>query len=195
MIGKKFGKLTIIEEYKQRDKHGKIVYKCLCDCGNYHDAVGVDLRKGNIKSCGCLRGNMHGKTRTRLYNTWSHMKQRCYNEKDPHYPDYGARGIVVCDEWKDDFTNFYSWAMDNNYQENLTIDRIDVNGNYEPDNCRWATKKQQNENKRNSIHLTYNGKTKTISQWCKELGLKHSIIYVRYHLGYTDKECLFGRDK
>ena len=122
------------------------------------------------------------------------MKQRCYNKNDMHYNEYGSRGIVVCDEWKHDFMNFYNWAIENGYKENLTIDRIDVNGNYEPSNCKWSTTKQQNCNKRNNIYLTYKGKTQTIAQWCNELKLKRSIVYIRHRQGLSDEECLFGRD-
>lgn len=137
----------------------------------------------------------HGKSNTRLYNIWTHMKARCYNKNDQHYENYGSRGIVVCDEWKHNFMNFYNWAMNNGYRENLSIDRIDVDGNYEPDNCRWVDVKIQNCNKRTSIYLTYDGKTQTIGTWANELNINKTTIYYRYHkLGWSDKECLFWRD-
>lgn len=135
----------------------------------------------------------HGLWNTRIYRIWQRMKTRCYNKNFQHFKDYGGRGIKVCDEWLNDFMAFYKWAVDNGYNDNLTIDRIDVNGNYEPNNCRWLTNDEQQNNKRNNILLTYNGKTQTITQWANELGIKRSQIQYRYYRGYTDKACLFGK--
>lgn len=197
MIGQKFGKLTVIEECKERNKHGKIVYKCTCDCGNIVYANGHLLRNGNTKSCGCLRlggrPQTHGKSYTRLYRILQHVKDRCYRSNNKDYQYYGARGIRVYDEWLNDFEAFYNWAINTNYKENLTIDRIDVNGNYEPSNCRWVDQKTQNNNKRNSVRLTYDGKTQTITQWAEELNCNRSAMYIRHRKGWTDKECLFGK--
>lgn len=134
----------------------------------------------------------HGLANTKLYKSWQRMKVRCYNKNYSHYKDYGGRGIVVCDEWLHDVVSFYNWAIDNGYQEGLTLDRIDVNGNYEPGNCRWITNDEQQNNRRNNIKITYNGKTQTITQWANELGIKRDLIERRYHRGYTDKACLFG---
>lgn len=134
----------------------------------------------------------HGKSSTRLYRTWTRMKTRCYNKKFQHYKSYGGRGIKVCDEWLHDFMAFYNWAVSHGYNDNLTIDRIDVNGDYEPNNCRWLTNEEQQNNKRNNIHLTYKGKTQTISQWANELGIKRDLIWSRYQRGYIDTACLFG---
>ena len=196
MIGQKFGRLTVIEELSERNKHGKIVYKCICDCGNTVNASGHLLRNGTIKSCGCLRlegRSTHRKSGTRLYRILHHVKDRCYRTKNKDYQHYGDRGIKVCQEWLDDFMSFYNWAINNGYQENLTIDRIDVNGNYEPDNCRWVDQKTQTNNKRNSVYLTYEGKTQTITQWADELNCNRSAMYIRHRKGWSDKECLFGR--
>lgn len=132
----------------------------------------------------------HGKKGTKLYNTWLHMKTRCYNKNYNRYDDYGGRGITICDEWINDFKAFYDWSMSNGYKDNLTIDRIDVNGNYEPDNCRWADRKTQANNRRNNVYLTYNGKTKTISQWSRELNIPENTIRSRYYRNKTDIECL-----
>lgn len=194
MIGKKFGKLTIIAERKERNRHGQLVYKCQCDCGNVINAIGFSLRYGHTKSCGCLKGEKHGKSYTRLYHIFKGMKERCYNINTKHYKIYGGRGITICDEWLDKFMNFYNWAIDNGYKKGLTIDRIDVNGNYEPNNCRWVDQKIQANNRRSNVYLTYNGKTQTITRWSEELKCNRSTIYMRHRKGWNNKECLFGRE-
>ena len=136
---------------------------------------------------------IHGKRKTRLYTIWSQMKNRCFNHNDPHSDRYFDRGIIVCDEWKNDFKAFYDWAMSNGYKDNLTIDRIDNDGNYEPSNCRWATVKEQNQNKRNVILLTYQGKTQSAGAWGKELGIGKDTVRQRFHKGWSTEECLFGK--
>lgn len=123
----------------------------------------------------------HGKRYSKLYNVWNVMKQRCYNPNNKRYKDWGARGIAVCSEWKDDFMNFYEWAMSNGYKEGLTIDRIDNSGNYEPNNCRWITNKEQARNRRSNINYTINGETRCILEWCEILGLKPKTVYQRIH--------------
>ena len=199
MIGQKFGKLTVLEELPERYKDGSKQYKCICECGNYTNVVGYSLRKGNTKSCGCLNHEphtiIHGKYKTRLYKIWQGIKRRCYNKRFKHYKNYGDRGIVVCDEWKNDFMAFYNWSMSNGYKDNLTIDRINVNGNYEPNNCRWVTRKVQQNNTRRNVLITYNGKTQNMRQWADELGIKQNTICCRHRKGWSDKECLFGRSK
>lgn len=202
MIGKRFGKLTVIDKSKKRAKNGTIKYVCKCDCGNTSIIRGDHLRSGETLSCGCLI-KKYGTSKyvkqgqstlnTRLYKIYDKMKQRCYNKNVRNYHDYGERGIKVCDEWLNDFMVFYTWSFENGYKEDLTIDRINVNGNYEPSNCRWVDNETQQNNKRNSVYLTYNGKTQSIAQWSRELRLKQSTLYYRYHRGYTDTECLFGR--
>lgn len=188
IIGKKFSKLTVLEECKERDKHNKIMYKCKCDCGKIVIVNGNNLRVGNSKSCGCMnhKPNMHnfkhGKIHTRLYRTYHGMKNRCYNKNNKDYKDYGCRGIKVCNEWLDDFMNFYNWAMENCYRDELTIDRIDVNGNYEPDNCRWITRDEQARNKRNNKNFTYKGETHCLSEWCRILKLNCSTVKNRINI-------------
>jgi hypothetical protein len=136
---------------------------------------------------------IHGKRKTRLYRIWANVKTRCTNKNDPHYNRYGGRGITVCDEWKNDFEAFCNWAMSNDYADDLTIDRIDNNGNYCPSNCRWVTVKEQNQNKRNVILLTYNGETKSAAEWARKLNLGHDTIRQRYRKGWTVEQCLFGK--
>ena len=151
-------------------------------------------------SCGCKKKNQitkmnienitHGQRNSRLYKIWCGMKYRCNKPNYDEYQHYGGRGIVVCQEWNNNFSIFYSWAVSNGYDENLTIDRIDVNGNYEPDNCRWTTMKIQENNKRNNIVLFFDGKEQTISQWSEDLGINRETIYHRLKSGWTIKDTL-----
>lgn len=132
----------------------------------------------------------HGMSKTRIYNIWQRIKQRCYNTKDASYSNYGGRGIIMCDEWKNDFMSFCEWAIKNGYSAKLTIDRIDVDGNYEPSNCRWADKDTQENNKRSNVSITYNGETMNISQWAKKLGLPVNILLNRRRLGWNNEKIL-----
>lgn len=160
------------------NKGGKTMYYCLCHCGNLFKTSQSHLHSGHTISCGCILKytskilhTTHGKTETRLRRIWNSMKQRCYNNNIPQYKDWGGRGIAVCDEWRDDFQAFYDWSMANGYDDNLSIDRIDNDGNYEPNNCQWATRKQQARNKRNNVYITYKGVSKTANEWAEYLGV------------------------
>lgn len=127
----------------------------------------------------------HGMKGTRLYAIWHGMKGRCYNKSHTHYNKYGGRGITICDEWLNSFQAFCDWAIQNGYSDNLTLDRKDTNGNYEPSNCRWATRKEQLNNRRNNIVITYNEKTQTLSQWSEELGIDYHKLLMRIKHGWS----------
>ena len=153
LAGKQFGRLKVIERAETVNKRTK--WLCECDCGNEIIAEAYNLKSGHTQSCGCLQSEAascanktHGMTRTRLYRIWNCMHNRCYRKSYHAFKHYGGRGIVVCDEWLHDFQAFYDWAIANGYKDDLSIDRIDPNKNYSPDNCRWATMAEQNKNKR-----------------------------------------------
>lgn len=195
LLGEKFGKLTVIK--KTETKNNLRYWICKCDCGNIVEVRASQLLEGRTKSCGCLRkipySQTHNMTKTRLYRIWMGMKTRCYNQNDYAYKYYGARGIIVCQEWINDFINFYNWSMENGYSDDLTIDRIDVNGNYEPNNCRWATNFEQQNNKRDNVKIEYNGIIKTVAEWAKELNVKYETLYSRLSYGWTTEQILFGK--
>ena len=148
--------------------------ECKCECGNISHPTMSALLSGHSKSCGCLqreintkRCTKHGMNKSRIYKIYHGMLNRCYLNTMPDYESYGGRGITVCDEWRGEkgFERFNEWAQANGYTDYLTLDRIDVNGNYEPSNCRWASTREQNLNKRNTRYLTYKGETKTLVEW------------------------------
>ena len=196
MTGKKFNKLTVISR-AENSNTGQARWNCKCECGNVIAVDGFALRIGNTRSCGCLkkeittkRNTTHGKSKTRIYRIYTHLKERCYSKNDKRYDDYGGRGIKVCDEWLHDFMSFYNWSMDNGYTDDLSLDRIDVNNDYCPENCRWVTIKIQENNRRNNHILTYNGETKTLSQWSEITGIRSQTILRRIKLGWNTHDAL-----
>jgi hypothetical protein len=186
LTGQKFGRLTVIKlDHIER----KSYWLCKCDCGKETISTSGDLKSGHKKSCGCLHDELssirltkrnltHGESNTRLYKIWTDIKKRCYRETFWAYSRYGGRGITLCQEWHD-YPTFRDWCMSNGYAENLTIDRINNDGNYEPNNCRWVDRKTQSNNKSNVRTITYNGETKTIAQWAETLGINYQTLYNR----------------
>lgn len=182
--GVRFGRL-VVQKYV-----GNRMWECRCDCGSTTKVLGYDLKNGKTRSCGCLRKEVtairsremlstHGMTGTRLYRIWCGMKSRCYYKNHIEYINYGGRGIRVCQDWESSFESFFSWAMVNGYSDNLTIDRIDNDGDYCPTNCRWSTYREQENNRRGLRLLTYKGETKTLSEWAKEFNMSPQILHYR----------------
>ena len=193
MVGKRFGRLTVVAESDKRDRSGSVFYRCLCDCGNEKSINGINLRKGVTRSCGCYNREVITKDnpvyKTKLYNIYSSMKGRCNNPNDRSYHNYGGRGISVCKEWNT-FEAFQKWALGNGYSESLWIDRIDNDKGYSPDNCRWSTPKEQQNNKRTCRYITIDGVTKSLTMWAEEAGINPSTLKRRIELGW-EKEDLF----
>lgn len=192
----RFGKLTAIKSLgRKKGKH--LYWLCKCDCGKFIEVRKDSLTRGLTHSCGCLIGEVakqlytkHNLYQSRLYKIYQGMKMRCYNPKNPRYNVYGARGIKVCEEWLTDFLNFYNWALKNGYNDNLSIDRINVNGNYEPTNCRWATDKEQAINTRRNHIIEYKGQQKTISEWAGIYNLAPSVLGARIRLNWDIEKAL-----
>lgn len=191
--GQKYGRLTALKMV-ERNSSNKVQWLCKCDCGNLVKVTTGHLRSGHTKSCGCyniessISTNIsHGGKGTRLYNIWCDMKKRCNNPNSKHYDRYGGRGITVCPEWIK-FESFRDWSMNNGYADNLTIDRIDNDGNYEPSNCRWATRKVQNNNTSKCHIITVDGISKNISQWAEYLGINRTQIDSAYKHGVDLEE-------
>ena len=183
--GKRFGKYTVLK-YVGNNKHGMALWECRCDCGNIRTVVGSSLRKGVTVSCGCYhkeevskRKTTHGMSNTRIRTIWNHMIQRCTNPNNTAYKYYGQRGISVCNEWINDFQTFYKWSVENGYENGLTIDRIDTNKGYDPSNCRWVSRKVQ-QNNTNAVHnFTINGETKSLAEWCRIYNQHHETVRIR----------------
>lgn len=194
-IGKVYHYLTIKSFSHKKGTHK--YYNCKCICGTSKVVRINDLRSGNTKSCGCYKSkttskriSTHGMSKTKLYKKWKDMRRRCNNPNRKCYKNYGGRGIKVCKEWEEDFMNFYNWAMENGYDEDLTIDRVDNDGNYEPNNCRWITRKEQNNNKQQSRYVTINGIAKTLKDWSIESGLPYDALRRRLDRGWKEDELL-----
>lgn len=196
--GKRFGRLTVIEETDKRIS-GSVVWKCRCDCGNIIEVSHNHLSRGATVSCGCYNKDViktHGKAKTHIYSVWRSMKDRCLKENHPQYKDYGGRGITICEEWLSTDA-FFKWAEENGYKEDergkCTLDRIDVNGNYEPSNCRWVDMKAQCRNRRTNVFIEHCGERHCLSEWAELLKVPYSRLLSRHRRGWSDKEVLFGR--
>ena len=195
LTGEKFGRLTVIQ-YAGRDKTGKMrMWECRCNCGKVVKVKDCNLKQGFTKSCGCLADEIrkrgkHYASDTRLYSIWTGMKTRCYNPNCKSYKDYGSRGIILCSEWKDNFEAFYKWSLSNRYSDELTIDRINPNGNYEPSNCRWVEKSYQNRNKKCSHFITINDQTKLLVDWCREYKISPSTVINRLKAGWNEIDAI-----
>ena len=193
LSGKRFGRLVVTNEFFIT-KEGRRKWKCLCDCGNIVYVVTNNLTGGHTKSCGCWNMEVksashkkHGMCNSRIYRIWCNMKSRCECKSNDAYKLYGQRGISVCEDWKT-FESFEKWAMLNGYSDNLTIDRIDVNGNYCPENCRWATYKEQCRNKRNSVVMESPIGEMTVAEYCEKTGANPFVIYSRIRRGSSKDE-------
>ena len=181
--GKRYGKLLVLKE----DGYigNEIAWLCVCDCGNIKRIIGHNLGRGS-NSCGCDRTSKligrtktHGLSNNKLYIVWNGMKRRCSEPQYKAYEHYGGRGITVCEKWLKSFETFYSWAINNGYSNGLTLDRVNNDGDYSPENCRWVTQKEQNNNKRNNHLLTCDGKTMTMKQWSEKAGINYGTLRTR----------------
>lgn len=203
-IGCKFGRLTVIgyavrhKPYKNREKENRTLIISKCECGNINETRIYQLTSGKTSSCGCYKSELvssrrfkhgdSGKGNSRIYQIWSAMRARCAAKSGLGFKNYKSRGITVCSEWND-FINFKSWSISNGYNESLEIDRIDNDGNYSPDNCRWTTREINSSNKRSTLKISYLGETKSLADWCKLLGLKYREMQRRIsHRGWTVEE-------
>lgn len=191
-----FGRLTVIE-YSHTDKGGNAYWRCQCECGKQATVRGNSLRNGKIKSCGCLlseathnRATKHNLYKHPLYSIWQAIKSRCFRKTETNYKNYGGRGISMDDNWKKDFKTFFDWAIENGYKTGLSIDRINNNGNYEPSNCRWTSRKTQQRNTRRNVYLTFNNETHCISEWAELYGIKVNTLYARLRHGWSLEKTL-----
>ena len=195
LTNKKFNKLSVVE--KTTNQKHKTMWKCKCDCGNIVFVTTSNLTCNRVKSCGCLkteklieRSTTHNQRHTNLYEVWKTMKQRCFNSNNKSYKNYGARGIQVCEEWKNSFDSFYKWSMSNGYKQGLTIDRINNNDNYCPENCRWTDRTTQANNSRWNKHIIIDGKDDTLANWIRYFNTTPTKYYLRIKKGYSEQDAL-----
>ena len=192
-VGERFGRLIVIKR-AENNKFNQVQWLCKCDCGNEKIVSANNLRNKQTRSCGCLKKEQdyiniahikHNKSNTRLYSIWKGMKNRCNSVKGKRHKFYYDKGIKVCDEWQKDFINFYNWAIQNGYKENLTIDRINNDGNYEPNNCRWATITEQNNNQSKNIKIKYNNNIYSIKEFCNKFDIKRGTLDYRLKCNWS----------
>lgn len=198
ITGNRYGKLIVVERAGTY-KYGEVTWLCQCDCGKQSTVRSSSLRRGDTKSCGCIAAGLarkrletHGMSKTRLFHIWSMMLERCYRSYNKSYPRYGGRGILICDEWKNNFSSFYEWASSNGYSDALSIDRIDNDKGYYPENCRWTTVKEQANNRSTNNLLSACGRTQTLVQWASERGVQPDTIAHRIKHGWPVKCAIFA---
>ena len=191
LTGKKFNMLTVQSFAYIKESHA--YWNCICDCGKTSVVCGSRLISNRTRSCGCLgpglsrtrNATQNGASKTRLYRLLYGMRDRCYNKNGKDYKNYGGRGIRICDEWLQNPNTFIQWANDNGYKNGLSIDRINVNGNYEPNNCRWVSAKTQANNRRSNLIITFEGKTMSAAEWCELKGWNRHVIPERLRKGWS----------
>lgn len=200
LTGRRFGRLVVLK--RAEDIKGKTAWECLCDCGNIKCVKASNLKRGKTRSCGCYatevkaaegrRRKKHGGFGTRLYRIYRGMWQRCYDKNVRQYSRYGGRGITICDEWMGDdgFENFRDWSLENGYSDTMSIDRIDNDCGYSPNNCRWATNKEQMNNRRNNVFLEVNGVRHIMAEWSDITGICRSTIKARHRAGWSDTDII-----
>lgn len=200
LTGKRFGRLIVLQRAQNLvSKSGRnyIRWMCQCNCGNICTVLGDNLKYGRTLSCGCYKKehlsslkSTHGQTDSRLYGVWQSMKARCYNAHSTHYDRYGGRGISLCDEWKNSFQTFSDWATQNGYRDGLSIERIDNDGDYTPDNCRWATMKEQANNRESNVRIAYRGEEHTATEWAAIVHISAKTLFSRIYAGWSVERVL-----
>lgn len=184
-----FGEWLVLEKNgNTKDNH--IKWLCKCSCGREFNVSSHDLKSGKSTKCKFCKSKTHGLCYTRIYKTYRNMLNRCFNENDCNYKDYGNRGITMCNEWRNDFMNFYNWAMQNGYNDNLEIERINNNDGYSPTNCRWATRKEQTRNTRRNKMFTLDGQTLTLTDWCIKLNINYERTRGRLRNGWKFEDAI-----
>ena len=197
LTGQTFGRWKVIER-AENSKDGSAKWLCECSCENHTKRIvlGRSLRNGSSRSCGCLKDELskqrakHHGAGTRLYRIWRNMKERCYNPNNTYYKNYGGRGITICEEWRNNFSIFQSWAFSTGYEDNLTIDRINNDKGYEPNNCKWATRMEQSKNLQKNIILEYNGEKHTMAEWSRKLNIPYMALCHRIERGWDVERAL-----
>ena len=196
ITGQRFGKYTVISRV-ENNKHDMAMWLCQCDCGTQKIVMGSSLRRGLILSCGCYHKEKvsqlqttHGQSKTRLFHLWQSIKARCNNPNNKHYSYYGGRGISLCPEWESDFSRFAEWAHNNGYDDTLTIDRIDPDKGYEPSNCKWSTRQEQQSHLRNCRIFEINGVSHPLNTWCKIYNMPHETVRKRLEKGWDIEKAL-----
>lgn len=203
LTGMKIGRLLVLGFADRRGNKNLLYWHCQCDCGQKVDVSGNSLRSGSVKSCGCYQhecrvsrmskiATTHGLSKTREYTIWGKMKARCYNKNDTAYLNYGGRGIKICERWKNSFLSFFKDM--GNCPVGFSIERIDNDGDYEPDNCKWASHKEQSNNRRSNIKIAAYGEIKSLKEWSEVLNIPEFRLYRRYACGVSMDKLLSTDD-